>query len=55
MIVRGRTIVRIVAATAFLLLVPLVAMQMTGEVAWDLADFAVAGVLLSWSDLLPAR
>jgi hypothetical protein len=35
----------LLAATA-LLLVPLVAMQFTDEVNWDLADFIVAGVLL---------
>lgn len=32
--------------TACLLTVPLVAMQFTGEVDWDLADFVVAGALL---------
>ncbi|MBU4404821.1 MAG: hypothetical protein KKG79_04320 [Acidobacteria bacterium] len=32
--------------TAFILLLPLLAMQFTDEVAWDLADFAVAGTLL---------
>ena len=31
---------------AFLLLIPLVAMQFTNEVNWTLFDFAVAGVLL---------
>lgn len=41
-----RSIVRIVLAAAFILLVPLLAMQVTNEVAWDLADFAVAGALL---------
>jgi len=37
---------RIALATAIILLVPLLAMQFTEEVVWDLADFAVAGVLL---------
>ena len=32
--------------TACILLLPLVAMQFTDEVVWDLADFVVAGVLL---------
>ena len=41
-----RSAIRIVLATAFILLVPLLAMQFTHEVAWDLADFAVAGALL---------
>ena len=39
-------IVRIPLATAFILLLPLVAMQFTDEVVWDLFDFAVAGALL---------
>ena len=33
-------------AVAFILLLPLLAMQITDEVVWDLADFAVAGALL---------
>lgn len=37
---------RIALATAFILLLPLLAMQFTDEVIWDFADFAVAGVLL---------
>ncbi len=34
------------AAAALILLLPLLAMQITDEVVWDLADFAVAGTLL---------
>lgn len=41
-----RAILRIALVTACLLLVPLLAMQFTDEVVWDLADFVVAGVLL---------
>jgi hypothetical protein len=37
---------RIVLATAIILLIPLMAMQLTGEVNWDLTDFAVIGALL---------
>jgi hypothetical protein len=37
---------RLVLATAFILMLPLLAMQVTDEVVWDLADFAVAGALL---------
>ena len=52
MIVRSRNVVRIVLATGSLLLLPLLAMQMTDEVAWDAADFAVAGVLLVGTGLM---
>ncbi len=34
------------AVAALILLLPLIAMQFTDEVNWDVADFAVAGVLL---------
>jgi hypothetical protein len=46
MILQKEALIRITLATAFILLLPLLAMQFTNEVAWDLADFAVAGVLL---------
>ena len=45
-IMQNKSIIRIALATAFILLLPLLAMQFTDEVIWDLADFAVAGVLL---------
>jgi len=41
-----KSILSIALATGLLLLVPLVAMQFTDEVVWDLTDFAVAGALL---------
>jgi hypothetical protein len=41
-----RSTIGIVLAAAFILLLPLVAMQITDEVVWNLADFAVAGVVL---------
>jgi hypothetical protein len=41
-----RSAVGVAIATAFILLLPLSAMQFTDEVAWNLADFVVAGVLL---------
>ncbi len=43
---QNKNIIRIALATAFILLLPLLAMQITDEVVWDLADFAVAGALL---------
>jgi len=43
---RNKTIIRIVLTTAFLLLLPLLAMQLTDAVVWDRADFVVAGALL---------
>ena len=45
-IMQNKSVIRIALATAFILLLPLFAMQFTDEVVWDLADFAVAGVLL---------
>lgn len=43
---QNKNIVRIALATAFILLLPLLAMQITDEVVWNLADFVVAGALL---------
>ena len=40
-------LIRILLTTAFLLLLPLLAMQFTDEVVWDPADFVVAGALLA--------
>jgi hypothetical protein len=41
-----RRAARLVLAAAFILMLPLLAMQFTDQVVWDLADFAVAGALL---------
>lgn len=41
-----QSIARLALATGFLLLIPLVAMQLTDEVAWNKTDFIVAGTLL---------
>jgi hypothetical protein len=43
---QNKNIIRVALATAILLLVPLVAMQITDEVVWSLADFVTAGGLL---------
>jgi hypothetical protein len=48
----SRPAVRVALATAFLLLLPLVAMQITDEVDWGVADFAFAGALLGGTGLL---
>lgn len=47
-----RPVVRVALATALILLVPLVAMQITDEVDWSLADFVLAGALLGGTGLL---
>ena len=48
----SRAAVRVALATAFILLLPLVAMQVTDEVDWGVADFVLAGVLLGGTGLL---
>ena len=45
-IMQNKNIILIALAVAFILLLPLLAMQFTDEVAWSLSDFAVAGALL---------
>jgi hypothetical protein len=42
-----RSAVRVALGVALILSLPLVAMQITDEVVWSLADFIVAGVLLA--------
>jgi hypothetical protein len=48
----SRSAARVALATAAILLVPLVAMQFSDGVAWSLADFVFAGVLLAGTGLL---
>ena len=43
---KNKRLFGIVLTVALLLCVPLVAMQFTNEVKWDLMDFVAAGVLL---------
>jgi hypothetical protein len=47
-----RSAVRVALVTACILLVPLVAMQITDEVDWGLADFVAAGALLAGTGVL---
>jgi hypothetical protein len=48
----AKDIVLVVLAAASILLLPLLAMQFTAEVAWDLADFVLAGALLVGTGLM---
>jgi hypothetical protein len=48
----NRSAVRVALVTAFILSVPLVAMQFSDEVDWGVADFVFAGVLLAGTGLL---
>ena len=41
-----RSVVGVALATAFMLLIPLLAMQITDEVAWNVFDFVFAGALI---------
>lgn len=43
---RGRRVLYGVLVIVAVLLVPLIAMQFTDEVSWNIADFVTAGVLL---------
>ena len=47
-----RSAARVVLVAAFILMVPLVAMQVTDQVNWSLFDFVVAGALLVGTGLL---
>ena len=46
MILQNKRLTVIIITVLLLLLIPLIAMQFTDEVIWDLMDFFVAGVLL---------
>jgi hypothetical protein len=51
-IMQNKVIIWIALATGLILLVPLLAMQFTDEVAWTLSDFVIAGVLLFGTGLM---
>ena len=42
----NKKLIGMVLAVAFLLLIPLIAMQFSSEVNWTLLDFVLAGILL---------
>jgi phosphatidylserine synthase len=52
MIIENKRFIGIVLIIVFLLLTPLIAMQFTNEVNWNLADFVLAGVLLLGTSLI---
>jgi hypothetical protein len=52
MIMQNKRLFGIVLTVAFLLLIPLIAMQFTNEVAWTLSDFVIMGVLLLGTGLM---
>jgi hypothetical protein len=45
-IMQNRIFIWIAAVTALILMVPLIAMQFTSDVDWDINDFVIIGVLL---------
>jgi hypothetical protein len=47
-----RSAVRVALVTGFVLLIPLVAMRLTGEVAWSPFDFVAAGALVGGTGLV---
>ncbi len=48
----SRSVVHVALATALILTLPLAAMQITDEVVWGLADFAIAGAVLGGLGLM---
>ena len=52
MIMQNKRLIGIVLTVAFILLLPLIAMQFTNEVDWKLADFVIMGILLLGTGLL---
>ena len=52
MITKNKRLIGIVVTVVLLLLIPLIAMQLTDEVNWSSLDFVTAGVLLLSTGLL---
>ena len=51
-IMKNKRLIGIVVTVALLLLIPLIAMQFTNEVDWNLFDFVLAGALLLGTGLM---
>jgi dipeptide/tripeptide permease len=49
---KNKRLIIILSAVFILLLIPLVAMQFTNEVDWNIFDFVVMGILLTGTGLL---
>lgn len=49
---KNKRLLIIALTVAFLLLIPLIAMQFTAEVNWTLSDFVIAAVLMLGTGLL---
>ena len=49
---KNRRLIGIVLTVALLLVIPLIAMQFTDEVKWDLGDFVIMGALLLGTGLM---
>ena len=52
MITQNKRLIGIVLAVALILLIPLIAMQFTNEVNWNVFDFVVMGSLLLGTGLM---
>lgn len=52
MITQNKRLIGIITTVALILLIPLIAMQFTNEVKWDLRDFVVMGGLLLGTGLM---
>lgn len=51
-LVQSKALLRIAILTGLILMVPLIAMQFTEAVAWDLPDFVIGGGLLFTTGIL---
>ena len=52
MIIKKNRLIGIMITVTLLLLIPIIAMQFTNEVNWNLVDFIVAGALLFGTGLM---